>query len=89
MNSSQNLVVRIRNTCDKLRRTPIPIADIIPLLQEAVDAIELERAHQGVLKHKIKKLQTDAEKWAYWKPWIERRVGDLNNYQERPEEDQV
>lgn len=37
---------RLRETCTKLRRTPMPISDVIPLLQEAaekIDVLELER----------------------------------------------
>jgi hypothetical protein len=31
---------RLRATCEKLRRTPMPIADIIPLLQEAANELD-------------------------------------------------
>lgn len=31
---------RLRDTVEKLRRTPMPIADIIPLLQQAADELD-------------------------------------------------
>lgn len=38
--ANQSIQERLRNTCGKLRTTSIPIKDIIPLLQEAVDELD-------------------------------------------------
>ena len=35
-----NLIERLRAMVQKLRRTPMPIADVVPMLQEAADEIE-------------------------------------------------
>lgn len=35
-----NIQQRLRDTVEKLRRTPMPISDIIPLLQQAADEID-------------------------------------------------
>ena len=40
------------------------------LLHKALDAANAERDA----------LKADAERWQYWKPWLERRVGDLSKY---------
>ena len=36
-----NIQERLRDACTKLRRTPMPIADVIPLLQEAAATIDV------------------------------------------------
>lgn len=46
-----NLIERLRGMVQKIRRTPMPIADVVPMLQEAADEIErltgeLARARQ-------------------------------------------
>lgn len=46
-----SLEQRLRDTVQKLRRTPMPIADVAPLLQEAAD--EIDR-----LKTELKNLDT-------------------------------
>lgn len=33
------LAARLRTACEKLRRTPMPIVNVIPLMQEAADAL--------------------------------------------------
>ncbi len=35
-----NLLERLRGAVQRLRRTPMPIADVIPMLQQAADALE-------------------------------------------------
>ena len=35
-----NLIERLRGMVQKIRRTPMPIADVVPMLQEAADEIE-------------------------------------------------
>lgn len=40
MNNQQSLVERLRGVVQKLRRTPMPIADVAPMLTEAADRIE-------------------------------------------------
>lgn len=37
--TAEMLAQRLRAACEKLRRTPMPIADMIPLLQQAADAL--------------------------------------------------
>ena len=41
---NETLVARLRAQADSLRRKPTPLADLIPLLQEAADAL----AHTGL-----------------------------------------
>lgn len=38
------LPTRLRAACEKLRRTPMAIADVIPMLQEAANALDAQRA---------------------------------------------
>lgn len=41
-----NIQERLRDACVRLRRTPMPIADVIPLLQEAaatIDVLQLDK----------------------------------------------
>ena len=35
-----NLVERLRKACEEVRRKSFPLSDLIPLLQEAADALE-------------------------------------------------
>jgi hypothetical protein len=45
------LIERLREACKKLRRTPMPIADVIPMLQEAADTIEaMQRENEALRK---------------------------------------
>lgn len=37
-----SLVDRLRAVAERLRRTPMPISELIPLLQEAADELELK-----------------------------------------------
>lgn len=37
--TAQELAARLRNACQTLRRTSIPLADMIPLMQQAADAL--------------------------------------------------
>lgn len=51
-----NIQERLRDTVTKLRRTPMPISDVIPLLQEAaakIDVLELERRGINVSCHPV------------------------------------
>ena len=41
---------QLRDLCSTLRRTPKPLSDIIPILQEAADEIDKLRAEIEVLK---------------------------------------
>lgn len=40
---------RLRDAVAKLRRTPMPIADLVPLLQQAADALEARQAERCTL----------------------------------------
>ena len=40
------LIERLRSVCEQLRRTPMALADLIPTLQEAADALDAQRAAQ-------------------------------------------
>ena len=40
------LIERLRGVCEQLRRTPMALADLIPTLQEAADALDAQRAAQ-------------------------------------------
>lgn len=40
----QDLSARLADACEKLRRTPMPIADLIPMIQASKDALEAQAA---------------------------------------------
>jgi len=48
------LIERLRGVVQKLRRTPMPIADVAPMVSEAADAIESLQAEVERLNHKDK-----------------------------------
>lgn len=41
MIEKQKLSQRLRDAAARLRRTPMPLKDLIPLLQEAADKVEI------------------------------------------------
>lgn len=55
---------RLREACAKLRTRPIPLSDMIPLMQEAADAIE--RAEQDAKRYRwLRENSTQpAEPWS-------------------------
>ena len=44
--TTSKLPERLRSVCEQLRRTPMALADLIPTLQEAADALDAQRAAQ-------------------------------------------
>lgn len=42
--TAQELAERLRASCEKLRRTNMPLSDLIPLLQQAADALAASTA---------------------------------------------
>ena len=61
---SSGLVYRLRQIPEQLRRTPLPIADVVPLIQQAADRIEELEAEVDDLKrwYSKKAKQRDKEK---------------------------
>lgn len=54
-----NLQERLRDACNKLRRTPMPIADVIPLLQEAAAKIDVLECLERKLLDDVSKQLVD------------------------------
>ena len=76
-----NLIERLRGMVQKIRRTPMPIADVVPMLQEAADEIErlAREKHEAqdcfdAAKEEIKRLTAELTTSRYWR---EQEVKDL------------
>ena len=51
-----DLVARLRDWCERIRRKPEPIAHATPMVQEAADTIEALRAEVAALREALEKI---------------------------------
>lgn len=77
----------LRDTAQKLRRTPMPLADIIPLLNRAADALDAQGAAQEPDAWQYRVPRGDVA-WSDWKPcddsYHAETVRDQYGYEIRP-----
>ena len=73
-----NLIERLRAMVQKLRRTPMPIADVVPMLQEAADEIARLTSHDQFLADANKQWIADCERLTAERDyWYETAESDL------------
>lgn len=56
MSNKHDLPLRLRMACDKIRRTSMPIKDLVPMMHEAADAIQRLEAENEALKKDAQRL---------------------------------
>lgn len=59
MSNKHDLPLRLRMACDKIRRTSMPIKDLVPMMHEAADAIQRLEAENEAMQAKIDALMLE------------------------------